>query len=69
MADSSSGSVLVNIFTSPSAAFAAIKARPSPWLPLLILIVGTFAVQSTYLQVVDLPWLIDQQLQAGPGGS
>ena len=68
MADSSSGSVLVNIFTSPSAAFPVIKARPSPWFPLLLLIVGTFAVQFTYLQVVDFPWLMDQQLQAGPGG-
>jgi hypothetical protein len=34
----------------------------------LILIVGTFAVQYAYLQAVDFPWLMDQQLQAGPGG-
>jgi len=63
MADSSTVGVLTNIFTAPSLAFAAIKERPNPWLPLLIMIVGTFAVQFTYLQVVDLPWMLDQQLQ------
>ena len=35
MADSSSVGVLTNIFTAPPAAFAAIKERPNPWLPLL----------------------------------
>ena len=63
MADSTSVGVLTNIFTAPSLAFAAIKERPNPWLPLLVLIVGTFAVQFTYFQVVDLPWMLDQQLQ------
>ena len=63
MADSSTVGVLTNIFTAPSLAFAAIKERPNPWLPLLIMIVGTFAVQFTYMQVVDLPWMLDQQLQ------
>jgi hypothetical protein len=66
MADNSAGSVLVNIFTAPSAAFAAIKELPRPSLPLLILAVGTFAVQFTYMQGVDFAWLMDQQLQAGP---
>jgi hypothetical protein len=63
MADSTTVGVLTNIFTAPAIAFAAIKERPSPWLPLLVLILGTFAVQFTYMQAVDLPWLIDQQLQ------
>src|SRR5688572_31253985 len=63
MADSTTVGILTNIFTAPAIAFAAIKERPSPWLPLLVLIVGTFAVQFTYMQAVDLPWLIDQQLQ------
>ncbi len=68
MAGNSAGSVLVNIFTAPSAAFAAIKEQPRPLLPLLILMIGIFAVQFTYMQVVDFPWLMDQQLQAGPAG-
>jgi hypothetical protein len=64
MADSSVG-VLSNIFTAPSLAFAAIKERPSPWLTLLTLLIGIFVVQFAYLQIVDLPWLLDQQFQAG----
>jgi hypothetical protein len=66
MADSASSNVLVNIFTAPSVAFAAIKERPNPWLPLLIVVVGSCVVSFVYLQVVDLPWLMDRQLaQAG----
>jgi hypothetical protein len=67
MADSPTVGVLSNIFTAPQAAFAAIKEQPSPWLPLLVLIVGTFIVQFTYMQVVDLPWLFDHQLQQAGG--
>jgi hypothetical protein len=63
MADSTSVGVLTNIFTAPQNAFAAIKERPNPWLPLLVLMIGTFAVQFTYLTSVDLPWFLDQQLQ------
>lgn len=65
MAQDSSAGVLVNILTAPQAAFAAIKQRPNPWLPLLAVLLGTFIVQFTYLQVVDFPWLMDQTLQAG----
>lgn len=54
--------VLSNIFTAPQAAFAAIKERPSPWVPLLLIILAICAVQFTYIQAVDLPWLIDSQL-------
>ena len=67
MADSTSVGVLTNIFTAPSLAFAALKERPNPWVPLLVLIVATFVVQFTYMQVVDLPWLIDHQLQQAGG--
>ena len=55
--------VLSNILTAPSLAFAAIKERPNPWLPLLLLMTGVFLQQFMYLQVVDFPWLMDQQLQ------
>jgi hypothetical protein len=67
MADSSSVGVLSNIFTAPSQAFAAIKERPNPWLPLLVLISGVFIVQFMYMQLVDFPWLIDHQLQQAGG--
>jgi hypothetical protein len=65
MADSSSVSVLVNIFTAPSAAFRALKERPSPWLALAIVVIGSAAVSYLYLQVVDLPWMLDYQLSQG----
>lgn len=67
MADSSSVGVLSNIFTAPSQAFAAIKERPNPWLPLLVLIGAVFIVQFMYMQAVDFPWLIDHQLQQAGG--
>jgi hypothetical protein len=59
MADSSSVSVLVNIFTAPSAAFAALKERPNPWLALAIVIALAVAVSFLYLRSVDLPWMLD----------
>ena len=67
MADSTSVGVLSNIFTAPSLAFAAIKERPNPWLPLLVLMISVFVVQFMYMQAVDFPWLIDQQLQQAGG--
>ena len=63
MSDSSSVGVLSNIFTAPSLAFAAIKERPNPWLPLLVLMAGIFLQQFMYMRAVDYPWLMDQQLQ------
>jgi hypothetical protein len=63
MSDSTSVGVLSNIFTAPSLAFAAIKERPNPWLPMLVLMVGVFLQQFMYMQVVDYPWMMDQQLQ------
>lgn len=62
MAETSSVAVLTNIFTAPQAAFAAIKIRPNPWLPLIAIILANCIVQFTYTQVVDLGWLIDTQL-------
>ena len=65
MSDSSSVGVLSNIFTAPSQAFSSLKARPSPWLGLIVLLVGYAAVSYVYLQVVDLPWMLDHQLAQG----
>jgi hypothetical protein len=67
MADSTSVGVLSNIFTAPSLAFSAIKERPNPWLPLLVLMTGVFLQQFLYMQAVDFPWLMDQQLQQAGG--
>ena len=67
MADSSSVGILTNIFTAPQTAFAAIKERPSPWLPLLLIILFNCVVQFTYTQVVDLGWMIDNTLANSSG--
>ena len=63
MASTGSLSVAANIFTAPAAAFAAIKERPSPWLPLLLILVGYCLVSFLYLNGVDLPWFMDRQMQ------
>ena len=65
MADSSSVSVLLNIFTSPTVAFKALKQRPNPWLALLIVIGLYAAVSYLYVQSVDLPWMLDRQMSQG----
>ena len=67
MSDGSSVGVLSNIFTAPGQVFAAIKERPNPWVPLLVLMIGVFLQQFMYMRAVDVPWLIDQQLQQAGG--
>jgi len=64
MANTATMAIVTNIFTSPGEAFAAIKERPSPWLPLLAVVVCYAAVSVLYLNGVDLPWLFDQQMRA-----
>jgi hypothetical protein len=62
-ANLSSLSVLTDIVTAPSRAFAALKERPTVLLPLLILIVVNGAVSVAYMSSVDFGWMLDQQLQ------
>jgi hypothetical protein len=63
MANNSSLSVAANIFTSPSEAFPAIKERPRVLLPIIVLLAGYCAVSFVYMNTVDLPWFMDNQLQ------
>jgi hypothetical protein len=63
MADRSPLAVVIDLFTSPNQAFAAIKEQPSVWLPLVVLIVAYCAVSVVYMTSVDLGWFLDQQLQ------
>lgn len=64
MANTGVLAIATNIFTAPSEVFAAIKERPSPWLPLLLLLLGHSATIYLYMTSVDLAWLLDRQLQA-----
>ncbi len=62
MANTGVLAIATNIFTAPSEAFAAIKERPSPWLPLLLILLGYCLTTYFYMNAVDLPWLLDRQL-------
>jgi hypothetical protein len=62
-ANLSSVSILTNIITAPQQAFAAIRERPSVWLPLAIVVGLYCAVSVAYTLSVDLPWMLDQALQ------
>jgi len=64
MADTGVLAIATNLFTAPGAAFGAIKERPSPWLPILVVILAACATAALYLSSVDLAWLIDRQLQS-----
>jgi hypothetical protein len=66
MAESSSLAIAMNLFTSPSMAFASLKARPRSWLPLLVLLGGYAIVNFLYINSVDLGWFMEQQLAANP---
>jgi hypothetical protein len=61
-AETSAFAVLTNIVAAPSRAYAAIHERPTVWLPLLLLIVSYCTIAFVYTHLVDLPWLIEQQL-------
>lgn len=66
MADTSAFTILTNVFTTPGEAFAAIKQRPSPWLPLVLLIGVYCAVSFAYLTSIDLAWFFDRAMQNAP---
>jgi hypothetical protein len=59
---------LVNIITSPSAVFSPLKQQPKIIFPLLLLIVLSVAVISSYYALVDYPWAIDQMVSAKSEG-
>jgi hypothetical protein len=65
MANGSSAAVAANIFTSPNDAFATIRERRAVLLPVLVLIVGYAAISFLYMNKVDLPWFMEQQVLAG----
>jgi hypothetical protein len=50
----------------PRKAFAELAERPKYWFPLLLLIISLTAVSVWYLSVVDLAWMMDQQLRSSP---
>jgi hypothetical protein len=66
VAESSSFSIAMNIFTAPSQAFAELKERPRVWFPLLLMIIGYSAVMFSYMNSVDIGWFMESQNAANP---
>jgi hypothetical protein len=62
-ADRSRLTTAVNIFASPSEAFAAIREAPRPFLPLAVVVVGSALVAFLYLNEVDLGWFLEEQIR------
>ncbi len=64
MANTSSLAIAANIFTSPNEAFGALRERPRALFPILVLLAGYSAVSFAYMNAVDLPWFMENQMQA-----
>ena len=62
----SATATLVQVFTEPSKAMAAVRERSMLALPLLLMILGNVALFVWYFQIVDFPWLQDAMLSANP---
>jgi hypothetical protein len=57
-------SILINIYTAPREAFAALAVRPTVLLPILALVIANVALVIWYYNQVDVPWLIQTSLEA-----
>jgi hypothetical protein len=64
MAGTSALATLTNILVAPNEAFASIRERPSAWLPLVAIVLGTCVTQFLYLSEVDMGWLVERQMDA-----
>jgi hypothetical protein len=60
--------VLQALIFDPKKAFAELAERPKFVFPLVLLFVGTAGLVLWYYQVVDLEWMIDNQLRGGTRG-
>jgi hypothetical protein len=54
---------LIDILTSPSAAFARLKEKPTILFPLLLVLISATSVQAGYILLTDRGFLVDQQLE------
>ena len=57
---------LLQIFTEPGKAMAAVRERSMIWLPLLLIMLGSALLQLWYWQTVDIGWVQDYMLSANP---
>jgi hypothetical protein len=64
MANTATLTIATNIITAPGEAFAAIKERPSPWFPLLVIAIVAAVASYLFVDRVDLAWFLDTQIRA-----
>lgn len=62
--ETGTAATLMNIFTAPREAFAALAVRPTVLLPVLALVIANVALVVWYYSEVDFPWLIQTSLEA-----
>jgi hypothetical protein len=55
-----------NVFLEPSSTFARLKAKPSPWIPLLVLILLSLAISYWWIATLDFGWLREHMLATQP---
>ena len=60
----SNTNLLVNILTAPSVAFAALKEQPRIVFPLLLLVVVSALMLTSFYMTVDYTWMVDQLVAA-----
>jgi hypothetical protein len=54
---------LIDILTSPSAAFARLKEEPTVLLPLLLILLSTASIQFGYVYLTDPGFLVDELVE------
>lgn len=65
MATSSSNlSMLINVFTAPKSAFAALKEKPAILFPLLLVTISSALSIAYYFANVDFAWMLDHMVEA-----
>lgn len=52
----------------PRKAFGEIAERPRFWFPLLALLLATVVITVWYLSIVDMGWMLDQQIRGSASG-
>ena len=58
--------MLTALATSPPRAFEALAGKPRWLFPLLLLVLATLAMAFWYYSIVDVQWLVDEQLRGNP---
>lgn len=53
-----------NVMVEPTSTFARLKAKPSPWIPLAVLILTSLAISYWWISTLDFAWLTERMIAA-----